>query len=67
MNSRDSILFWSIPAGTWFRTHLRISIFFPIVFAVLWYKFGLKLGGVFFGVLSNIQNSRWSIRDALGY
>ncbi|MGE5191747.1 MAG: site-2 protease family protein [Deltaproteobacteria bacterium] len=51
MNNRHNPLFWSFAAGTWSGVHLRISWLMPLLLAWLLYKFNLKMGGAFFGIL----------------
>ena len=51
MNSRESLLYWALPFGTWFGTRVRISVFFPLLVLVLCWKFGLALGGVVSGIV----------------
>jgi stage IV sporulation protein FB len=41
MEGRDWL---SIPLGTWWRTRVRISLFFPIILLVFWSRLGLQLG-----------------------
>jgi Zn-dependent protease len=51
MHNRHSPLYWSIGVGTWSGVHLRISWFMPVLLAWLLFKFNVKLGGAFFGIL----------------
>ena len=38
MNGRDSLLFWSIPCGTWFQTQVRLSVYLLPLFVVIYFK-----------------------------
>ncbi len=50
--NRQSPLFWSFPIGTWFLTHVRVSVFFPLLVLVLAYRLGdFQLGLVFSVIL----------------
>jgi Zn-dependent protease len=51
MFHRHNPLFWSFGAGTWFRVHVRISLWFPLVLLWLWWAFGLSLGAAVGGIL----------------
>ena len=51
MNNRQNPLFWSFGVGTWAGVHLRISWLMPVVLAWLLYKFNLRMGGAFFGIV----------------
>lgn len=35
---------FSIPLGTWWKTRVRMSLFFPLVLLVFWSRLGLQLG-----------------------
>lgn len=52
MNQHESPLYWSIPCGTWYETRVRVSVFFPLIALIIWYRMGdLRLGLVFSAVL----------------
>lgn len=52
MNNRDTPLYWSFPAGTWFETEVRISVYFPLVVLLLCFHLeSWRLGLVFSGIL----------------
>jgi len=52
MNSRDSVQFWSISCGTWFRTQVRLSVYlFPLLLALCFHLGSWKLGLVFGALL----------------
>lgn len=44
MEMHRNPLFWSISLGTWFGVRMRVSIFFPLMQAWLWFHWGLNLG-----------------------
>ena len=53
MNTRQSPMYWSIPAGTWFATRVRISVFFPVLVLVVClqlksWPLGLTVSGILF-------------------
>ena len=52
MHHRESFLHWSFPLGTWFETHVRASIFFPVLLlAICWplgWELGLAVGAILF-------------------
>ena len=49
MDSRDNPIYWSFPCGNWFMTHVRVSVFVPLVVLAICFKLNFKLG-VCFGV-----------------
>lgn len=52
MNHQESPFFWSIPCGTWYETRVRVSIFFPLLAAIICFRLGdLRLGLIFSGIL----------------
>lgn len=52
MNYRESPLYWSFPTGSWFRTQVRISAFFPVLALILCIRVDdLKLGLIFSVIL----------------
>ncbi len=52
MNNRENWLFWSFPCGTWFATHVRVSIYFPALVLVVCLRLkDLQLGLLFSGIL----------------
>ncbi len=38
MTNRESPLYWSFPCGTWFATQVRLSVYFPLLFFVFWFR-----------------------------
>jgi stage IV sporulation protein FB len=44
MDSRDNPAYWSISCGNWFMTHVRMSLFVPILIAYLCFRLNPKLG-----------------------
>jgi Zn-dependent protease len=44
MDGRLSPFHVSVPLGTWFATHVRVSVWFPLLALILWWRFGLQLG-----------------------
>lgn len=51
MNNRSSPLSWSFPAGTWFSTEVRVSVFFPLLLLVLWWRLGDISFALVFGAI----------------
>lgn len=52
MSQNESPLYWSIPCGTWYETRVRVSVFFPLLVIVVWYRLGdLRLGLLFSAIL----------------
>lgn len=52
MNNRDSTLYWSFPCGVWFGTHVRISVYFPLILVLICiYLRDVQLGLVFSAIL----------------
>ncbi len=51
MERRQNPLFLSFPAGTWFATPVRISVFFPLMLLIFGLNLGLSLGLIVAGLL----------------
>ncbi len=52
MNQRSSPLFASFPIGTYARADVRVSVFFPLLLVVLWFRLGdWRIATVFSAVL----------------
>jgi Zn-dependent protease len=52
MDSRDNFLYLSVSCGNWFMTHVRVSLFVPLMVLCLCFNLGhFKVGVVFGGIL----------------
>ena len=52
MKNRRSPFLWSISIGTLFATQVRVSVFFPLLALILWYRLdGLEFALIFCGIL----------------
>ncbi|MGQ0637063.1 MAG: site-2 protease family protein [Planctomycetaceae bacterium] len=51
VSRRETPLFWSFSAGSWFGVRVRVSWWMPLVAAWFLFEFGPRLGGALFGVL----------------
>ena len=51
MSDRRSPLYWSVPAGTWYYTQVRISVFFLLLVVVLCHRLDSVQLGLAFGLI----------------
>jgi stage IV sporulation protein FB len=72
MDSRDNPVYWSISCGNWFMTHVRVSLFVPVIVLAICWRLGLpnlRVALAFGGILvvsllihefSHILAVRWT-------